>query len=61
MASKNKHNSLVGSEVERSDERIKETQEVFTPMSLVYQMIDEIPVEIMEDKVPKDHYKTMFT
>ena len=50
MASKNKHNSLVGSEVERSDERIKETQEVFTPMTLVYQMIDEIPVKIMQDK-----------
>mgnify|MGYP003668133173 FL=1 len=43
---KNKHNAAVGSEVDRSDERIKETGEVFTPMDLVYQ----IPVEIMEDK-----------
>ena len=50
MASKNKHNSKVGSEVDRSDERIKQTGEVFTPMDLVYRMIDEIPVETLEDK-----------
>ena len=50
MASKNTHNSLVGSEVERSDDRIKSTGEVFTPMALVYEMIDEIPVETLKDK-----------
>jgi hypothetical protein len=47
---KNKHNQTVGSEVDRSDDRIKSTGEVFTPMSLVYEMIDEIPTEDMQDK-----------
>ena len=32
---KNKHNQEVGSTIESSDERIKVTQEVFTPMELV--------------------------
>ena len=44
---KNKHNAAVGSVVERDDDRIKSTGEVFTPMSLVYEMIDEIPDEVM--------------
>ena len=44
---KNKHNAKVGSTVERSDDRIKSTGEVFTPMELVYEMIDEISDEIM--------------
>ncbi len=48
--SKNKHNEKVGSTIERSDERIKVTGEVFTPMWLVYSIIDEIPVEVMNDK-----------
>ena len=43
--SKNTHNEKVGSQVERSDDRIKSTGEVFTPMSLVYEMISEIPKE----------------
>ena len=46
---KNKHNQKVGSSVERSDDRIKETGEVFTPMELVYQMIDRIPEEKMQN------------
>jgi len=46
---KNKHNIEVGSEIERSDERIKETQEVFTPMDLVESMIDDISVDILKD------------
>ena len=46
---KNKHNIDVGSTIERSDERIKETQEVFTPMELVESMIDEIDVELLKD------------
>jgi hypothetical protein len=45
---KNKHNIEVGSEIERS-ERIKETQEVFTPMDLVESMIDDISLEILQD------------
>ena len=47
--SKNKHNQEVGSSIERSDERIKVTQEVFTPMELVEYMIDDIDVELLKD------------
>ena len=47
--SKNKHNQEVGSNIERSDERIKVTQEVFTPMELVEYMIDDIDVELLKD------------
>jgi len=46
---KNKHNVETGSSIERSDERIKETQEVFTPAELVESMIDEIDLEILQD------------
>jgi len=46
---KNKHNLETGSEIERSDERIKETQEVFTPMDLVESMIDDISIDILRD------------
>ena len=47
---KNKHNAAVGSDVDRSDDRIKQTGEVFTPMDLVYEMIDEIPEDKLADK-----------
>lgn len=46
---KNKHNIETGSEIERSDERIKETQEVFTPMDLVESMIDDISADMLKD------------
>ncbi len=46
---KNSHNAKVGSKVDRTDDRIKSTGEVFTPMELVYQMIDEIPETKMKD------------
>ena len=46
---KNKHNKAVGSEIDRTDDRIKQTGEVFTPMELCYQMVDEIPEEIMKN------------
>ena len=46
---KNKHNQKVGSKVERSDERIKETGEVFTPMELCRQMVSEIPLETLQN------------
>ena len=45
--SKNKHNKNVGSTIERTDDRIADTGEVFTPMELVYEMIDDIPEDIM--------------
>ena len=38
----NKHNKETGSTIERSDERIKETQEVFTPSELVDSMVNDI-------------------
>ena len=47
---KNKHNAKVGSSVERSDTRIKQTGEVFTPMELAHQMVSELPQEKLQDK-----------
>ena len=46
---KNKHNKETGSTIERSDERIKETQEVFTPSELVDSMVNDIEEEILKD------------
>ena len=42
---KNKHNLKVGSEIERSDDRIKLTAEVFTPLELCEKLIDETVLE----------------
>ena len=50
---KNKHNIETGSNIDRSDERIKETQEVFTPSELVELMIDEIDVSLLKDPSSK--------
>jgi len=47
--SKNKHNQDVGSTIERSDERIAETQEVFTPVELCESMVSEIEEELLKD------------
>lgn len=47
--SKNKHNQDVGSAIERSDERIAETQEVFTPAELCESMVSEIPKHLLKD------------
>ena len=38
---RNKHNETVGSNVKRSDERIIETGEVFTPSELCNQMVSD--------------------
>ena len=46
---KNKHNKLVGSDIERSDERIDLTGEVFTTMELCNIMVDEIPLNILKN------------
>lgn len=46
---KNKHNEELGSEIERSDERIDITGEVFTPLELCDSMIDEIPEENLKN------------
>ena len=45
---KNKHNLESGSSIERSDERIKETQEVFTPPELVDSMVSDIPEDVLK-------------
>ena len=46
---KNKHNQSVGSSVERSDDRINSTGEVFTPSELCDQMVAEIPLETLQN------------
>jgi hypothetical protein len=45
--SKNSHNITVGSAIERSNERIDETGEVFTPLELCRKMVSEIPEEVL--------------
>ena len=46
---KNQHNETVGSTVERSDERIIATGEVFTPPELCAEMVSEIPEDLLKD------------
>ena len=46
---KNKHNQVVGSDIERSDERIDETGEVFTPLEVCTKMVNEIPLPILKN------------
>jgi hypothetical protein len=47
--SKNEHNKKTGSDIERSDERIAETQEVFTPMGMCEEMVQMIDIEKREN------------
>ena len=47
---KNKHNAAVGSDVDRSDDRIKKTGEVFTPMALARRIVAELPQDKLADK-----------
>jgi len=46
---KNSHNEMVGSEIVRSDDRIDQTGEVFTPMELCASMVSEIPESILKN------------
>ena len=46
---KNKHNENVGSDIERSNERIDQTGEVFTPMELCREMVNELPLEMLQN------------
>ena len=48
-SNKNRHNSNTGSEIERSDERIDSTGEVFTPPELCASMVSEIPEDVLKD------------
>lgn len=50
---KNKHNIVVGSEIERTDERIDQTGEVFTPIELCMEMVNEIPLDIIQNPQSK--------
>jgi hypothetical protein len=47
--SRNKHNTQCGSTIERSDDRINVTAEVFTPMDLCMQMVNEISLKELQD------------
>ena len=51
--SKNRHNKMVGSSIERTDERIKETQEVFTPIELCQSMVNDIPESMLTNPESK--------
>ena len=46
---KNDHNKSTGSNIERSDERIDQRGEVFTPLECCYEMIDELPLHILKN------------
>jgi len=48
-SSHNQHNQEVGSMIERSDDRIDSTGEVFTPMDLCHRMVSEIPEDLLKN------------
>lgn len=48
--SKNTHNEKVGSSINRTNERIDSTGEVFTPMELCSQMVSEIPESVLKNE-----------
>ena len=47
--SKNNHNLTSGSTIERSDERIDLTGEVFTPMEVCEAMVNDIPESVLKN------------
>tara|TARA_B100001778_G_C18356038_1_gene524219 strand:+ start:207 stop:614 length:408 start_codon:yes stop_codon:yes gene_type:complete len=49
MPVKNTHNKNVGSSIDRSNERIDVTGEVFTPLELCTKMVNEIPIEKLKN------------
>lgn len=53
MSKKNKHNSNVGSTIERTNERIDSTGEVFTPQELCDEMVNELPKSILKNPKSK--------
>ncbi len=42
MSIKNKHNQQLGSDIIRSDDRIRQTGEVFTPEECIHRMVDSL-------------------
>lgn len=55
MSRHNKHNENTGSQVERSEERIYETNEIFTPMELCFDIIDSY-ISIEDLKNPESTF-----
>lgn len=51
--SKNNHNSKVGSNIKRSNERITATSEVFTPIELICLLLNEISEEVLKNAESK--------
>lgn len=51
--SKNNHNSKVGSNIERSNERISATSEVFTPIELICLLLNQISEEVLKNPESK--------
>jgi len=51
--SKNNHNSKVGSDIQRSNERITATSEVFTPIELICLLLNEISEEVLKNAESK--------
>ena len=49
-SNKNKHNSKIGSSIDRTDDRIDQTGEVFTPADLCAQMVSDIPQSVLQNK-----------
>jgi len=47
--SRNNHNQRLGSGIDRSDARIDQTGEVFTPMELCMKMVNEIPINDLKN------------
>jgi hypothetical protein len=50
---KNKHNETVGSAIERSDDRISQTGEVFTPVDMCVDMVRMIPEDVLRNPKSK--------
>jgi len=46
---RNLHNKNVGSQIERSDERINSTSEVFTPADICTEMVQSIPESMLKN------------
>ena len=46
---KNKHNETVGSSIVRSDDRISQTGEVFTPSDMCVDMVRMIPEDVLRN------------
>ena len=52
MSIKNKHNQQLGSDIIRSDDRIRQTGEVFTPEECIHRMVDSLS----ESKLKNDMF-----